>query len=200
MRVKQWVAAVVAGAVLVAGGLVALSLGGPSASAQDGIPGVEDPSGAPERARPVRSALDALVAEGVLDEAQADRVYDAVVGAVRDGREERREARQERRQEWAEVLAGEVGISIDELRSQLDAGLTVAEIAAAHGRTADEVVEGLLAAVDTRLDAKVADGTLTQSQADRIAERAAVRIERRIELPLPRPRLEAGNETGAEGS
>jgi hypothetical protein len=188
VNVKQWVAAVVGGAVLVAGGLVVASLGGPSAGAQEGIPGVEDPSGSPERGRPVRSALDALVADGVLDQAQADRVYRSVVGAVREGREERREARRERRQEWAGVVAGVVGVSPDELRAELEAGRTVAEIAAANGRTTDEVLAALVAAVDTRLDAEVADGTLTRSQADQIAERAAVRIERRIELPLPRTR------------
>jgi hypothetical protein len=185
MGVKQWLGGATAGAVLVAGGLTATSLIGSPAGAQGGIPGVEEAAGPAGPDRPLRSALDALVAEGTLTQAQADEVHDALVSERRELRAERREGRRERRERWAEVVAGVVGVTPDELRAELAAGRTVAEIAAAHGTTADAVVAGLVAEVTARLDAEVAEGTLSQEQADRLEDRAAVRIERRIQLPMP---------------
>ena len=78
-----------------------------------------------------------------------------------------------------------LGISADQLKADLQAGQTLADIAEANGKSDQEVIDGVTAAVKTRLDAQVAAGTLTQEQADALLERAKVHIERVLTVPMP---------------
>jgi hypothetical protein len=58
-----------------------------------------------------------------------------------------------------------LGITAAELRTQLQAGKTLAQIAAAEGKTASGLEDAIVADAKKHLDAEVADGNLTAAQA-----------------------------------
>src|SRR5262249_37599143 len=59
-----------------------------------------------------------------------------------------------------------LGITAAQLRTQLAAGKSLADIAQAQGKTVAGLKDALTAAAKTRLDAAVKAGKLTQAQAD----------------------------------
>lgn len=73
----------------------------------------------------------------------------------------------------ATVLDMEPEGLLDELRD----GKSMAEVAEAHGMSADEFTQALLSQVKTQLDALVADGEITQEQADATFERIEENID-----------------------
>ena len=74
-----------------------------------------------------------------------------------------------------DALASFLGITADQLHTELEAdGATLATVAAAHGKSRDELKSYLTSQAKTRLDAQVAAGTLTQAEADqRLADKTA---------------------------
>ena len=70
-----------------------------------------------------------------------------------------------------EAAAKYLGLTEAELRTQLEAGKTLAEIAKAQGKTVDGLEKALTADVKTKLDAAVKAGTITQAQADELLKR-----------------------------
>ncbi len=80
----------------------------------------------------------------------------------------------------SEALAEMLGLEVDELRAQLDAGATLAEIAEANGVDPDELVDQMVADATERIEDKVAEGRLTEDEAaDKLADKAE-RIEDRV--------------------
>jgi len=67
-----------------------------------------------------------------------------------------------------EAAARKLGMTTTELLTQLRSGQTLAQIAQAKGTTEQAVIDAALAAAKTRLSQAVADGNLTQTQADSI--------------------------------
>jgi hypothetical protein len=65
-----------------------------------------------------------------------------------------------------DAAATYLGLTEDQLRTQLEGGKSLAQIAKDQGKTASGLVDALVAAAKTKLDAAVAAGKLTQSQAD----------------------------------
>lgn len=63
-------------------------------------------------------------------------------------------------------LAKALGISQTQLRSQLESGKTITEIAKAEGKTLDEVKAALKQQATDRLDADLKAGRITQAQRD----------------------------------
>ena len=64
-----------------------------------------------------------------------------------------------------------LGLTEAELRTQLEAGKTLAEIAKAQGKTVDGLEKALTADAKAKLDAAVKAGTITQAQADELLKR-----------------------------
>jgi polyhydroxyalkanoate synthesis regulator phasin len=64
-----------------------------------------------------------------------------------------------------------LGITEDELRSELAAGATLADLAEAEGRSVEGLVDAMVADAETRIDQAVADGKLTDEQAATAKER-----------------------------
>jgi hypothetical protein len=81
----------------------------------------------------------------------------------------------------AEVL----DLSVDELWESLTGGSTLAEIADEKGVTTDTLVDTVLADLDEKLDALVADERLTQERAEEIREGSAAMIESMINGEMP---------------
>ena len=70
-----------------------------------------------------------------------------------------------------EAAAKYLGLTEAELRTQLEAGKTLAEIAKAQGKTVDGLEKALTADAKAKLDAAVKAGTITQAQADELLKR-----------------------------
>lgn len=122
---------------------------------------VEELAAAREAAR--NNVLDQLVVEGTLTQAQADAIISGEglrsLGPVLD------------RDEMEAVVAGVLGLSIEELEAAQAAGKRLPEIAEEQGVTVEEIEAALQAAFAEAVAQAVADGTLTQAQADQLLER-----------------------------
>jgi polyhydroxyalkanoate synthesis regulator phasin len=140
----------------------------------------EAPESRPEPGTRMREAIQSLVDDGTITADQADAVVAQLVESAPDrgerseNRGERREARQDRRQA-PEAVQALLGLSADELREQLRAGSSLADIATAQGVDPQAVVDAIVAEMTERLDAAVAEGKL---DADAAAEKLAQAQER----------------------
>jgi uncharacterized protein YidB (DUF937 family) len=75
-----------------------------------------------------------------------------------------------------DTLASTLGLTTDELQTQLRAGTSLTDIITNQGKTVDEVVTALVAAQKTTLDQAVADGKLTQALEDQILSDLPARL------------------------
>jgi hypothetical protein len=65
----------------------------------------------------------------------------------------------------SQAILAYLGVTAAELRTQLEAGKTLADVAKAQGKTVAGLEDAIVADAKTKLDAAVADGRLTQAQA-----------------------------------
>ena len=79
-----------------------------------------------------------------------------------------------------EAVAEAIGISVDELSAAREDGASLAEIAEANGVDPQVVADALIAGLDEKLDAKVADGSITEDEAAERLTKKSERIEDRI--------------------
>ena len=70
-----------------------------------------------------------------------------------------------------------LGLTRDEVRTKIEAGSSLAQIATAQGKTVDGLKQAIIAGTKERLDAAVADGKLTTAQAKTMLERLTERID-----------------------
>jgi hypothetical protein len=92
-----------------------------------------------------------------------------------------------KRGEERERLAEYLGISADQLAEELAAdGATLATVAEAHGKSRDDLKAFLSESAKARLDEAVADGDLTQEQADEMAARLGEHLDTLIDAPAGR--------------
>jgi len=78
-----------------------------------------------------------------------------------------------------------LGLSEAELRTQLESGKTLADLAKAQGKSVDGLVDALVADEKKELDQAVADGRLTQTQADELLAGAKQRVTDLVNGTLP---------------
>ena len=126
-----------------------------------------------------KSVLDGLVAKGTITQAQADQVL-AALQAARPahgpggpgpggpgghgmGRD-------------LDGAAQALGVTADELRTALQGGQSLADVAKAKGIDVSKVVDSLVAQLKAHLDAEVKSGEHTQAEADQILADAKTRI------------------------
>jgi len=67
-----------------------------------------------------------------------------------------------------DVVAKAIGITTEQLRTELQDGKTIAAVATAHDVDPQKVIDAVVAAATKRLDAAVASGDLTQARADEL--------------------------------
>jgi hypothetical protein len=77
----------------------------------------------------------------------------------------------------AEAAASYLGVTPDELKSEVAAGKSLADIAAAHGKSVDGLKQAMLDAVKADLDRQVASGDLTSDQEQAIMSKLRVGID-----------------------
>ncbi|UCH86668.1 MAG: hypothetical protein JSU97_09165 [Dehalococcoidia bacterium] len=81
------------------------------------------------------------------------------------------------RDHTVEAAATVLGLELEELVDELKDGKTLAEVAEEQGMAADEFTAAMLPEVRQELDALVAEGKLTQEQADAIYDRVEENID-----------------------
>ncbi len=118
------------------------------------------------RAGPLERALDQLVADGTLTQAQADKVMEATKAEAEAGKERR----QDRRAAVAEAAAKAIGVSVQDLEAGVKGGTSIAEQAKAKGVERQVVDDAITKVMTERIDAAVADGTLTADQGAKAKE------------------------------
>jgi cytidylate kinase len=108
-----------------------------------------------------QSALEQAVADGVITQEQADQMKSLKEQAK--GRKDKMGAMHETMQA---AVAAEFGLTVEELEARKDAGETMMDLAAEQGLTVEEFEARLTAAHTKALAQAVADGVITQEQAD----------------------------------
>jgi hypothetical protein len=108
-----------------------------------------------------------------------------------------------------EVAATAIGITPEELRTALQGGQSLAEVAEANGVAVQTVIDAFVADLKTHLDARVESGAMTQAEADEKLANATERITAMVNGDFPdrpfgprgdRPDNDTTDTTSAEGA
>ena len=101
--------------------------------------------------------LQSLVDDGTLTTAQRDAVVTALEAARPDhgGRHGGRHGGL--RGEMLDVAATAIGVTADELKTEIQAGKTIAEVAVENGKTAQDVIDALVATASADLTQRITD-------------------------------------------
>ena len=186
---RKTVAAATMAASLTIGGAAGVALFTPTlsgAQTDDTTESTDDTRQTRARER-LGEVLAPLVEDGTITDAQSDAVIDALVaaGPMHDGRHGFG-----LRGDFAEDVSEVLGLSTEEIRSQLADGQSLADVAAAQGVETQAVVDAVVSAIQERLDAAVEAGRLTEDEAadkaEDVAEHAADLVERTFDGDGPR--------------
>lgn len=113
------------------------------------------------------SVLAQLVADGTITQAQADAILSGEglrsVGPILD------------QDEMKAVVADVLGMTVEELEAVQEDGTTLPELLEQQGVTVEELQAALQAAYEEAVAAALAEGTITQEQADQLIERGLQR-------------------------
>jgi polyhydroxyalkanoate synthesis regulator phasin len=125
--------------------------------------------------------IDEQVAEGRLTAEQGERLKERIeekglLGPF-DRFAIRGHVRGQVRGLTVEAAAAVLDMEAEDLLDEVRDGKTLAEVAEAQGMSADKFTQALLSEVKTQLDALVADGKLTEEQANAILERTEENID-----------------------
>jgi polyhydroxyalkanoate synthesis regulator phasin len=84
------------------------------------------------------------------------------------------------------ALAEFLGITADQLRRELQAeGATLASVAAAHGKSREDLKAFMLGQIEGKLDERVAEGSLTQEEADAVLADKGEMLDAIVDKELP---------------
>ncbi len=121
----------------------------------------------PDPSTHLQEALQPLVDAGTITQAQADAVIDALAAARPEGMGGHRGGGMGGgRGARLDSVATALGITAEEVRTGIEGGQTIAEIAVANGKTAQDVIDVLIDEATTRINQAVTDGKITQTEAD----------------------------------
>jgi uncharacterized protein (DUF433 family) len=155
-----------------------------------------------------QEALDSAVENGRLAQEQADAMQDNMAEEIAEhvnepwtGRMERglmghpggrkppedmaggRGAFGIRSSSLLDITAERLGLTVDEVVDELSAGISIADLAAAHSVDVQLIVDAYLAAHQEALSTAVENGRLTQEQADAMQETMAEEVAERVNEP-----------------
>jgi hypothetical protein len=144
-----------------------------------GVTGIADAAIDTDAASPAAAAIGDANDEGIADTDRAER------------RAARQAARETNRQEIADVL----GVSVEDLSTELQGGATLADVAAANGVAVSDVVDAIVQQKTERVDQAVENGRMTAEEA---AEKTAD-LEERVQTRVEEGRPERGDGEGRRG-
>jgi aryl-alcohol dehydrogenase-like predicted oxidoreductase len=134
-----------------------------------------------DRLTTIKNALSGLVGNGTLTQAQADKVASTLDSTLPQGSGRHGGGRGADLDTAATVL----GTTADDLRTQLQAGTTLAQIAQAKGISQATLVAELVTAEKAQIAAAVKAGTTTQAQADQRLADLQTRITAQVTSTRP---------------
>lgn len=130
--------------------------------------------------------VDEAEANGRITGERADALRERInsgkgLGFGRMIKRHRAEQRQERmdrlRAGFIHTAAEAIGITPEELRGELKGGTSIADVAAEHSVSLDDVKASILAAAKAKLDEAVANGRITQERADGAMQKLTDKID-----------------------
>jgi hypothetical protein len=160
---------------LLGGGAAGFALGSP------GVSGAQTDSTTPSTTAPadvtadretrLRETLKPLLDDGTITQAQLD----AVVAALKDAKPLGDHRGGGIRVDLS-VAASTIGVTTDELKTALQSGQSIADVATSKSVDPQTVIDAMVAAMNQRLAESVTAGKLTQEKADELAASATTRI------------------------
>jgi hypothetical protein len=125
----------------------------------------------PDATKKLQAILQPLIDDGTITQAQADKIVAALEAAGPFGKGGPFGGRHiliGPKQFGLDVIANALGITADDVRTALRNGQSIADLAASKGKTAQDVIDAIVAEVTTKINERVTAGDLTQAQADKI--------------------------------
>jgi hypothetical protein len=118
----------------------------------------------------LQTSLDDLVKDGTLTQDQANKVGQKLESSLGKGGPRRPGGfgGQGFLQPGLDAVAKSIGISTDDLKTELKTGKSIAEVATAHGVDPQKVITDLTAAATAKIDEAVQSGKLKSDMADKI--------------------------------
>src|SRR5262245_31123959 len=98
------------------------------------------------------------------------------------------------------VIADYLGLTAAQLRTQLESGKSLADVAKAQGKTVAGPEDAIVAAATKKLDAAVADGRLTASQEASMLADLKAHVDEMVNRTGPPPRGPHGGSGGPPGA
>lgn len=189
MKMKPKVLTIAIASAVLGGTGVGLLVVGPMADASSRVAVESAPVGASGASTPQASrhthlveTLAPLVGNGTISQSQADAVIAAIEAARPAGRPggKGHGIGAKARKEGLSIAATTIGITVQELRTELKSGKTIAQVAAAHNVTATKVIDAMVAAAEARIDQAVTAGRLTADAAAALKTKVAGEIADRV--------------------
>jgi hypothetical protein len=131
-----------------------------------------------DRETMLRETLQPLVDDGTLTAAQLDKVVAALVASgpgVGHGDGDGDMGRGGPGM-GLQTVADVLGLTVDEVRTAIQSGTTLADLAEQNDKTAQDLIDALVDEAKAHLDEEVAAGTHTQDEADTLLAEATTRI------------------------
>jgi hypothetical protein len=139
----------------------------------------------PDPGTHIADALAPLVADGTLTQEQADKVTSTLKDAMPRGGPGDRGPGMGRGGPGLDAAATALGITADELRTELQGGKTIAQVASDKGVDVQTVIDAMVAQAKTHLDEEVASGEHTQAEADQKLADMTARITDSVNNGMP---------------
>jgi hypothetical protein len=179
---KQIAAAAMAASIITGAGAGALLFGptGAGAATSSTATAAATPA-APAPGQWVTDAMKKLVDAGTITQAQSDAVVAALAAARPAGEHGRGPGH---RPDLA-AAAKALGVTAEQLRTELTAGTSLADVAKAHGVAEQTVIDALVADGEAHLADAVTAGRLTQAEADAKKADLPARIKQLVESARP---------------
>lgn len=180
---KLLATAAVTASLLTGAGVGSVALG--VAGAQEAPAGTTDSAQAPRSpVQWVKDALAGLVSDGTINQAQSDKIA-ATLEAAKPERGPGGPGRGGGGRIHLSAAATALGMTEEELHTELHSGKTPAQIAEAKNVSRQTLVDALVAAENQRIDAAVADGRLTAEQAAEKKTNVTARVEAFVDGARP---------------
>jgi hypothetical protein len=187
---KQIAAAAMAASIITGAGAGALLFGPTGANAATSTT-TAAPAATPAPGQWVTDAMKKLVDAGTITQAQSD----AVVAALQAARPAGGHGPGPGHHPDLAAAAKALGLTAEQLRSELTVGTSLADVAKAHGVAEQAVIDALVTDAEAHLADAVTAGRLTQAEADAKKADLPAAVKQLVESPRP-----AGGLRGPRGA
>lgn len=147
----------------------------PADTAVPADPNAPTPAARPDRTTELQKVLQPLIDDGTITQAQADKVIAALAAARPQGGPmggpmggHKMGGRGGIGGFGLDAVATTLGITAADVRTALESGQSLADLAVSKGKTAQDVIDAIVAEATTKINAEVTAKHLAQADADKI--------------------------------